>query len=82
MACGMLAMLKAGIQVDNYYACEIDKYAAQTAKHNFPKIQEIGDVFNADFTQYEGIDYLIGGRPVPTGASHKALIREKQRQAA
>ena len=59
----MLAMLKAGIQVDNYYACEIDKYAAQTAKHNFPKIQEIGDVFNADFTQYEGIDYLIGGSP-------------------
>ena len=63
MACGMLAMLKAGTQVDNYYAYEIDKYAVQTAKHNFPNIQELGDVFNADFRQYTGIDYLIGGSP-------------------
>ena len=63
MACGMLALLKAGIQVNNYYAYEIDKYAVQTASHNFPDIQEFGDVFNADFKQYEGIDYLIGGSP-------------------
>ena len=63
MACGMLAMMKAGIQVDNYYAYEIDKYAIQTATHNFPQIQELGDVFNADFRKYNGIDYLIGGSP-------------------
>lgn len=56
-------MLKAGIQVDNYYAYEIDKYAIQTATHNFPQIQELGDVFNADFTKYSDIDYLIGGSP-------------------
>lgn len=63
MSCGMLAMLKAGIQVDNYYAYEIDKYAIKTSQHNFPQIKQCGDVFNADFTQYEGIDYLIGGSP-------------------
>lgn len=63
MACGMLAMLGAGIEVNNYYAYEIDKYAIQTAKHNFPEIQELGDVFDADFTQYKGIDYLVGGSP-------------------
>lgn len=63
MACGMLAMTKAGIQVDNYYAYEIDKYAIQTATHNFPQIQECGDVFNADFSKYHGIDYLVGGSP-------------------
>lgn len=63
MACGMLAMLGAEIEVDNYYAYEIDKYAIQTAKHNFPEIQELGDVFDADFTQYKGIDYLVGGSP-------------------
>ena len=61
MACGMLAFQKAGIAVDNYYAYEIDKYAVQTATHNFPQIQECGDVFKGDYTQYEGIDYLIGG---------------------
>ena len=63
MACGMLAFQKAGIAVNNYYAYEIDKYAIQTATHNFPQIQECGDVFNADFTKYCGIDYLIGGSP-------------------
>ena len=61
LACGMLAFQKAGIAVDNYYAYEIDKYAIQAATHNFPQIQECGDVFKGDYTQYEGIDYLIGG---------------------
>ena len=63
MSCGMLAMLKAGIKVDNYYAYEIDKYAIKTSQHNFPKIKQCGDVFKGDYTQYEGIDYLIGGSP-------------------
>lgn len=63
MACGMLAMLKAGIKVDNYYAYEIDKYALQTSQHNFPQIKQCGDVFKGDYTQYKGIDYLIGGSP-------------------
>ena len=63
MACGMLAFLKLGIKPSNYYAYEIDKYAIKTTKHNFPNIKQCGDVFEADFTQYEGIDYLIGGSP-------------------
>lgn len=63
MACGMLAMQKAGVEVDEYTAYEIDKYAVQTATHNFPMIKECGDVFKADFTQYKDIDYIVGGSP-------------------
>lgn len=63
MACGMIAMRNAGLKVNNYYAYEIDKYAIKTALHNFPEIKEFGDVFEADFTQYDGIDWLIGGSP-------------------
>lgn len=63
MACGMLAMQKAGLKVDEYIAYEIDKYAIQTATHNFPMIKECGDVFKADFTQYKDIDYIVGGSP-------------------
>lgn len=63
MACGMLAMQKAGVEVDEYTAYEIDKYAIQTATHNFPMIKECGDVFKADFTQYKDIDYIVGGSP-------------------
>ena len=63
MACGMIAMQFAGMEVESYDAYEIDKYAIKTAQHNFPMIKEHGDVFNADFTQYEGVDFLIGGSP-------------------
>lgn len=63
MACGALAMQAAGIEIDKYIAYEVDKYAIQTAQHNFPFIEERGDVFKADFTEYAGFDYLIGGRP-------------------
>ena len=63
MACGMIAMQFAGMEVESYDAYEIDKYAIKTAQHNFPMIKEHGDVFGADFTQYEGVDFLIGGSP-------------------
>src|SRR5574344_1661315 len=63
MACGALAMQAAGIEVEKYIAYEVDKYAVQTAQHNFPFIEERGDVFKADFTEYAGFDYLIGGSP-------------------
>ena len=63
MACGMIAMNLAGVDVESYDAYEIDKYAVKTAQHNFPMIKEHGDVFGADFTQYEGVDFLIGGSP-------------------
>ena len=63
MACGMLAMLGANVNVDEYYAYEIDKYAVQTATHNFPNIIECGDVFKADFTQYKNVDFIVGGSP-------------------
>ena len=63
MACGMIAMQLAGVEVESYDAYEIDKYAIKTAQHNFPMIKEHGDVFGADFTQYEDVDFLIGGSP-------------------
>ena len=63
MACGMIAMQLAKMKVESYDAYEIDKYAIKTAQHNFPMIKEHGDVFGADFTQYEGVDFLIGGSP-------------------
>ena len=63
MACGMLAMTAAGVDVDEYDAYEIDEHATRTATHNFPMITEHGDVFTEDFTKYENVDYLIGGSP-------------------
>lgn len=63
MSCGMLAFKRADIQVDRYVAYEIDKYATKVASHNFPMIEQRGDVFKADFTEFEGFDAVIGGSP-------------------
>jgi DNA (cytosine-5)-methyltransferase 3A len=63
MACGMLAMQSAGVSVDRYVAFEIDNYAVQTSAHNFPMIEHRGDVFKADFTEFSGFDFLVGGSP-------------------
>lgn len=34
MSCGRLALERAEIPVENYWACEIDKYAAQVSRNN------------------------------------------------
>lgn len=76
MACGMIAMLGAGVDVESYDAYEIDKYAITLAKHNFPKIQQHGDVFNGDFSKYDGVDFLIGGSP----CTHWSIAQKKNRE--
>ena len=63
MACGALALQAAGVEIESYDAFEIDKYAIQTSSHNFPFIQHHGDVFKADFTQFESVDLVCGGSP-------------------
>lgn len=63
ISCGMVALERAGINVDRYVAYEIDKYAIEISNKNYPKIEHQGDVTTADFTQYKGFDLLIGGSP-------------------
>ena len=64
ISCGQVALERAGIPVEVYYASEIDKYAIQITQKNYPNTIQLGDVEKVDFTQYEGkIDLLIGGSP-------------------
>lgn len=63
MSCGMIALERSGIKVDNYLASEIDKYAQIVSKANFPKTVYIGDVRNIDTDALPFIDLLIGGSP-------------------
>lgn len=63
MSCGQIALQRAGIKVNNYFASEIDKYAIQVAKHNYPNMQHIGDVTKVKGKDLPKIDLLIGGSP-------------------
>ena len=50
ISCGRLALERAWIQVDKYFASEVDKYAIQIAKKNYPDTIHIGSV--TDVTYY------------------------------
>jgi len=63
MSCGQIALDKAGIQVDHYYASEIDKYAMKVAKENYPNMTHVGDVTQVKAKSLPKIDLLIGGSP-------------------
>jgi len=63
MSCGRIALEKAGIKVDKYYASEIDKYAIQVSEKNYPNIIRLGDVTQVKASELPKIDLLIGGSP-------------------
>lgn len=65
ISCGKVALDRAGIKVDKYYASEIDKYAIQVSEKNHQDIIRLGDVtkwreWGIDFSS---IDLVIGGSP-------------------
>ncbi len=75
ISCARVALERAGIPVHHYYASEIDKYAIQISKKNYPDIEHIGSVVDvkknmpsARFCRdirysFNSIDLLIGGSP-------------------
>ena len=63
ISCGMVALERAGIPVESYSAFEIDKFATEISKKNYPQIKNFGNVFDSDFSKFRGVDLLIGGSP-------------------
>jgi DNA (cytosine-5)-methyltransferase 3A len=62
VSCARVALDRVGIPVEEYYSCEIDKYAIQISKKNYPRIKQMGDVKEFGF-RLKDIDLLIGGSP-------------------
>ena len=63
MSCGQIALDRLGVKVNQYFAAEIDKYAMQVAKKNYPNTQHIGNVLDVKGEDLPKIDLLIGGSP-------------------
>lgn len=68
ISCARVALERAGIPVEAYFASEIDKYAIQVSKKNYPSIEHVGDVedvffYREDWKEILPINLLIGGSP-------------------
>ena len=63
MSCGQIALNRLGIEVDTYYASEIDKYAMEITQKNFPETIQIGDVCAVRGEDYKDVDLILAGSP-------------------
>ena len=63
MSCGRIALDRLGIEVDTYYASEIDKYAIAVAKENYPDTIHVGDITQLDPKDFQDIDLVLAGSP-------------------
>ena len=48
ISCGRIALERAKIKINKYYASEIDKNAIQISKNNYKDIIQLGDINNID----------------------------------
>ena len=71
MSCGQIALERAGIKVDKYYASEIDKYAIQITQKNFPNTIQLGDItkWKEWSIDWASIDIVAGGSPCQSFSS-------------
>ena len=63
ISCGRIALEKAGIEVENYFASEIDKHAIKVTQTNYPNTKQLGSVIDIKSKDLPKIDLLIGGSP-------------------
>ena len=87
ISCGQVALNRAGIKIDNYYASEIKKHAIGVTQKHFPNTIQIGDVTKVKYK--DGILYtengvfkvgkinlLIGGSPCQNFSVARACMYE------
>lgn len=63
ISCGRLALQRAGIEVENYFASEIEDKAEKISDKNWPGIIRLGDINNWQQWELPKIDLVIGGSP-------------------
>lgn len=60
---GQIALERARIKVDNYFACEISSPSIKVTQDNYPNTIQLGDVTKVFAKDLPKIDLFIGGSP-------------------
>lgn len=76
MSCGQIALNKAGIKYDNYYASEIKKHAISVTTKNYPNTIQLGDVTTININNLPKIDLLIGGSPCQSFSNSNQWLKD------
>lgn len=87
MSCGQIALERAGVKVNKYYASEIKSHAIKITKEHYPNTIHIGDVTKVSYKdgilytengEFEVgiIDLLIGGSPCQNFSMARASMYE------
>lgn len=63
MSCLQIALNRSGIEYDNYFASETDKYAIQITQKNYPLTVQLGDISKIKGSDMPKIDLMVGGSP-------------------
>ena len=63
ISCAQIALNRAGIKYDKYFASEVHKPAIKVTQHNFPNTIQLGDVRMVDASKLPLINLLCGGSP-------------------
>lgn len=65
MSCGQIALERAGIKVENYFASEIDKHAIKVTQHNYPNAIQLGDInsWKEWPIDWSHVDLILAGSP-------------------
>lgn len=63
MSCGRIALERAGIKVNKYFASEIKPHAIKVTQHNYPNTIQLGSVVDLTADNLPKIDLLCGGSP-------------------
>jgi site-specific DNA-cytosine methylase len=63
ISCGQIALERAKIKYNKYFASEIDKHAIKVTQENYSNTIQIGDITKINGDDLSEIDLLIGGSP-------------------
>ena len=63
ISCARVALEKAGLTVDDYFASEVERNAIKVSLKNYPDIVQCGDVKELRGDCFGNVDLLIGGSP-------------------
>jgi site-specific DNA-cytosine methylase len=63
ISCGQVALNRAEIKYDAYYASEIKEHAIKVTKYHYPETIHLGNVLNVNWFGLPKINLLLGGSP-------------------